>query len=146
VVRRKQGPNNRKLIRFNVTVESVSYCVTGTVLPQQTNDQNIPNNVPITKSFNRSTKASQSITTIVLINQATNVTLATQPRAASKPAKSLCSAKGIILGCMESCQAARNGGCRPNNLCCTLSHSQKDQWPCCVTQKPKESLSCTDIN
>ena len=106
-----------------------------TRLNQQTNDQNIPNNLSTTKYFNRSTKASQSITATVPINQGTNVTLATQPREASQPAKRLCSAKGIIWGCMQSCQVARNGGCRPNSLCCTLSHSQKDQWPGWVSQK-----------
>lgn len=115
-----------------------------TRLNQQTNNQNIPNNLPITKSFNRSTKASQSITVTVPINQGTNVTLATQRREAIQPAKRLCSARGIILGCKQCCEAARNGGCRPNNLSCTLLHSQKDQWPGCVRQKPKDSLSRTD--
>jgi len=70
-------------------------------------NQNTPNNLPITKSFNRSTKASQSITATVPINQGTNITLATQPRAAIQPAKRLCSTQGIILGCTQSCQATR---------------------------------------
>lgn len=118
-----------------------------TQLNQQTYNQNIRNILPIIKSFNRSTKARQPINHSNRTNQLRNQPTSRYPpnhvKQLSQPAKRLCSAKGIILGFKQACQAAQNGGCLLNNLCCTLSHSQKDQWPGCVRQKPEE-LSFTD--